>query len=110
MACAVHLGWMQLCCCAVPLPGCSQVNLQVTEQAGTEYSYGWDIFPAAPFTWIRRILMAVAGETICTDIFEVRGYQVIFRGGLWSIDILGHSSDLKTQRSFLGFSEIINLF
>lgn len=66
------------CSSAVPLPGCSQVNLQVTEQAGTEYSYGWDIFPAAPFTWIRRILMAVAGETICTDIFEVRGYQVIF--------------------------------
>lgn len=108
MACAVHLGWMQLCCSSPRLqPGKPSGHRANT---GTEYSYGWDIFPAAPFTWIRRILMAVAGETICTDIFEVRGYQVIFRGGLWSIDILGHSSDLKTQRSFLGFSEIINLF
>lgn len=45
--------------------------------------------------------MAVAGETISTDFFEVRGYQVMFRGGLWSIDPLGRSSDLKTQNSSL---------
>lgn len=51
--------------------------------------------------------MAVAGGT---DFFEVRGHQVMFRAGLWSIDTLGRSSDLKTRRSSLGFSEIINLF
>lgn len=76
----------------------------------TEYSYGWDVFPAAPFTGTRRILMAVAGGTICTDIFEVRCYLAMFRIGFWSIDTLGHSADLKTQSFSLGFSEISILF
>lgn len=34
----------------------------------------------------------------------------MFRAGLWSINTLGHSADLKTQRCSLGFSEIINLY
>lgn len=96
----MHLGWIQLCSCALPVPGCSQVNLQATEQAGTEYSHGWDIFPAAPFTWIGRTLMAVAGGTICTDFFEVRGYQVTFRVDLWSIDTLD-SSDFWKHKGVL---------
>lgn len=50
--------------------------------------------------------MAVAGGTISTgDFFEVRGYQVMFKVGSWSVDTLGHSSDLKTQSTSLGFSE-----